>query len=248
MKAKATVYFDERLVPHVFADSDEDAFFVQGYLHAKFRLWQMEFQTHVAAGRLTEILGPKSGNTELLNITDRYFRRLGMTYSAEKSLALSEQDPVTKTATDAYSAGVNAYISSLTESSMPLEYKLLGYKPEPWSNLKTALFLKYMSLDLAGGEDDFEYTAAKKALTKSVFEKMYPIIQDTMDPIVPKGTVFDVPQIHPVKPSSADSLYFTYKHGDSSLPAEPYKPNKENGSNNWAVAGSKTQSHYPIPL
>src|SRR5688500_18683812 len=52
------IYFDERLVPHIFASDESDAFFAQGYLHAKFRLWQMEFQTLAAAGRLSEVLGP----------------------------------------------------------------------------------------------------------------------------------------------------------------------------------------------
>src|SRR5688500_7364323 len=45
LKGKTQVYIDDRLVPHIFAEYDEDAYFVQGYLHAKFRLWQMEFQT-----------------------------------------------------------------------------------------------------------------------------------------------------------------------------------------------------------
>src|SRR5262245_56229113 len=57
LKDRVEVYFDDRMVPHVFAQNDEDAYFVQGYLHAKFRLWQMEFQTKAAAGRLSEILG-----------------------------------------------------------------------------------------------------------------------------------------------------------------------------------------------
>ncbi len=52
-----------------------------------------------------------------------------------------ESDPITKSETDAYTAGVNAYISSLTPNQIPLEYKLLNYKPEPWTNLKTSLFL-----------------------------------------------------------------------------------------------------------
>src|SRR5688500_262770 len=51
LKGKATVYFDERLVPHVFAENEEDLYFVQGYLHAKFRLFQMDLQTKAAAGR-----------------------------------------------------------------------------------------------------------------------------------------------------------------------------------------------------
>ena len=60
LKDKADVYFDDRLVPHVFAQNDEDAYFIQGYLHAKFRLWQMEFQVYAAAGRLSELIGRKA--------------------------------------------------------------------------------------------------------------------------------------------------------------------------------------------
>src|SRR5215216_688535 len=57
LKGKVTVYFDERLVPHVFAEDGNDVYFVQGFLHAKFRLWQMELQTLAAAGRASEIAG-----------------------------------------------------------------------------------------------------------------------------------------------------------------------------------------------
>ncbi|MGZ5136042.1 MAG: penicillin acylase family protein, partial [Flavitalea sp.] len=50
LKGKVNVYLDERLVPHVFAENDDDVYFVQGFLHAKYRLWQMELQTYAAAG------------------------------------------------------------------------------------------------------------------------------------------------------------------------------------------------------
>src|SRR4051794_35647083 len=56
LQGNAEVYFDNRLVPHVYSDNDHDAFFIQGYLHAKFRLWQMDFQTYAAGGRLSEIM------------------------------------------------------------------------------------------------------------------------------------------------------------------------------------------------
>lgn len=246
LKGKAEVYFDDRLVPHVFADHDEDAFFIQGYLHAKFRLWQMEFQTHAAAGRLSEILGDKMGEVSILDVADRYFRRLGMVYAAKRSLEQSEADPETKSMMDAYTAGVNAYISKLTQGNMPLEYKLLGYKPEPWSNLKSALFLKYMSYDLAGNESDFEFTAAKKVLSAIDFETINPLRPDSLDPIIPTDSGFAVAGIHPIKPASADSLYFSFQQDVSSLPLEPQKPDVDNGSNNWAVGGSKTKSGYPI--
>jgi len=164
LKGKSEVYFDDRLVPHVFADNEQDAYFVQGYLHARFRLWQMEFQTYAAAGRLSELLGDKFGKLDVLNKMDRYFRRLGLPYAAEKSLQVIEADSATRSMCDAYTAGVNAYISGLTRGELPLEYKLLGYNPEPWTNLKSALFIKYMAFDLAGGENDFEFTAARNAL------------------------------------------------------------------------------------
>ncbi len=245
LKGKGEVYFDDRLVPHVFAENENDAWFIEGYLHARFRLWQMEFQTNVAAGRLCEIMGQQLGDVDLLNKVDRYFRRLGMGSAAEKSLQLMESDPATKTMCDAYTAGVNAYIGSLSRGQLPLEYKLLGYQPEAWTNLKTALFIKYMALDLAGREDDFEYTAARNALSKLDFELLNPVRQDSLDPIIPKDSVF-TPSIKVKAPASADSLYFTYKKDSSSLPAEPYKPNPSNGSNNWVVSGRKTKSGYPI--
>src|SRR5882724_2784806 len=82
IQGKAEVYFDDRLIPHVFAENDHDLYFIQGYLHAKFRLWQMEFQTMAAAGRISEILG---NDPRFINY-DRETRRLGMVYGAENSL------------------------------------------------------------------------------------------------------------------------------------------------------------------
>jgi penicillin amidase len=237
LEGKVTVYFDDRLVPHVFAEQENDAFFVQGYLHAKFRLWQMEFQTMAAAGRVSELIGSKAVDY------DRGMRRLGMVYAAENSLKEVEKDSETLAECNNYTAGVNAYIESLNESTLPLEYKLMGYYPEKWSNLKTALFLKFMSFDLAGSENDFEYTNAKSVFSSADFDKLYPIIMDSLDPIVPKGTVFPKPGIEVKIPKTADSLYFDRK---DSTTLEEEKPNPNNGSNNWAVSGSKTQSGYPI--
>ena len=146
LKDPAEIYLDDRMVPHIFAGNDADAYYLQGYMHAKFRLWQMEFQTYAAAGRISELIGPRGLNY------DREKRRLGMIYAAEITVGEIEKDSISKAECDAYTAGVNAYITNLKESELPIEYKLLGYKPELWSNLKTALFLKFMSLDLAGYE------------------------------------------------------------------------------------------------
>jgi penicillin amidase len=82
---------------------------------------------------------------------------------------------------DAYTAGVNAYIESLQESQLPIEYKLLDFKPEKWSNLKIALFLKQMSRTLAGQVDDLELTNEKGVIPFSEFKILYPQVPDSAD-------------------------------------------------------------------
>lgn len=239
LKGKATVYMDDRLVPHVFAENEEDAFFIQGYLHAKYRLWQMEFQSMAAAGRLSEIIGKKA------LAFDREQRRLGMVYAAKNFVTESQKDPLTKMAVDQYTEGVNAYIAQLTQASLPFEYKLLDYTPEKWNSLKTALLLKYMSKDLAGYEDDFERSNARSVFTKEIYESLYEYGNDSLKPIVDGIPFAAKPGIGLTVPASADSLYFSYKKGEQNTIAS-VKPDKDNGSNNWAVSGTKTKSGRPI--
>ena len=238
LKGKVEVYLDERLVPHIFAEDDNDAYFVQGYLHARFRLWQMEFQTYAAAGRLSEIIGDRAVSY------DRTQRRMGMVYGAENALKEMEKDPAIKASIDAYTAGVNSYISNMSSSELPVEYKLLGYKPEKWSNFKTALFTKAMTNDLAGYDRDIEFTHALQVLGEENFRILFPEISDSSATIIPKGTVFSQPAVMPEKPATADSLYLHRRDSAWFLP--DFKPDPANGSNNWAVAGSRTKSGRPI--
>jgi penicillin G amidase len=246
LKGNAEVYFDDRLVPHVFADNEEDAYFVQGYLHAKFRLWQMEFQTFAAAGMISQVLGP--GKDSVYLNYDRSMRRLGMVNAAEVAESEINKDPVSKAVQDAYTAGVNAYITNLKESELPIEYKLLDYAPQKWTNLKTALFLKYMSYDLAGHEDDLKFTNARNMFSQTDFETLFPVFQDSLKPIVPHdmGSPYpDTADYNMSIPSTADSLYFNFPKKDI-LTNELPQPDKDNGSNNWAVSGSKTADGSPI--
>ena len=243
LKEEVQVYLDERLVPHVFAQNDEDAYTVQGYLHARFRLWQMEFQTHAAAGRLSEILGPKVGDVNILERADRQFRRLGMVYAAENALAALDQYPEVKAGMEAYARGVNAYINSLSPAQYPIEYKLLDYAPEPWTPLKTMIFIKYMAFDLANDGNDFDQTNLMHRIGLEAWKELYPIQHDSLDPIAPKGTPY-VQSPRPVMPAAADSLLQATGAGDIAYDHPKTDPN--NGSNNWVVGGSKTASGRPI--
>ena len=244
LKGNVEVYLDDRLVPHIYADHDEDAYFVQGYLHAKYRLWQMDFQTRVASGRLSEIAG-----ADKLSI-DRFFRRLGMVYGAEQTEAnINANNPEMKATVDAYTAGVNAYLKQLAPEDLPFEYKLMNYAPEMWTPKKTYLFLMFMSYDLTGhsAAADLQLTNTKDFLGYDLFNKLYTNNQDSLDPIIPKGTVYQKPSILPIKPANADSNYLM-KTSSLALNVQeaPMPPNKNNGSNNWAVSGSKTKSGRPI--
>ena len=238
LKDPAEIFLDDRMVPHIFAGNDEDAYYLQGYIHAKFRLWQMEFQTYAASGRISELVGPRALNY------DREKRRLGMIYAAEKAVTEMENNPVSKAEADAYTAGVNAWITNLKESDLPVEYKLLGYKPELWTNLKTALFLKFMSLDLAGFETDFENTNLRSMLGYATYDKMFPVAPDSLDPIVPADTLSRIPGILVKAPAGSDSVYL--QNRDTVSVRVATKPDKDNGSNNWAISGIKTKSGSPI--
>ena len=245
LKGDVDVYMDDRLVPHIYADNDEDAYYVQGYLHAKYRLWQMDFQTRVAAGRLSEIAG-----ADKLSI-DRFFRRLGMVYGAEQTEAyINEKNPVMKATVDAYTAGVNAYLKQLAPEDLPFEYKLMNFEPESWTPKKTYLFLMFMSYDLTGrsASADLQLTNTRDYLGYDLFDQLYTNQQDSLDPIIPIGTAYAEPSIVPVRPMSSDMVYLkkTPQVDIAKVVETPEAPDPNNGSNNWAVGGSMTKSGKPI--
>ncbi|GAB3923792.1 penicillin acylase family protein [Larkinella terrae] len=233
IREEVTVLYDDLHVPHVFAKNDFDAYFAQGYITARDRLWQMEFQTHAAAGRISELIGDRA--LEL----DRYNRRLGMTYGAEKSLEGISQNPNSKLVLEAYSAGINAYIDQLKPATYPIEYKLLGYSPEPWTPIKVAFLLKQMTQTLAAGADDLMMTNIRRHLGPALTANLFPDYPFKEDPIIPAGTKWDfTPLKLPTPPANSET--------DSSVALnwQPHDP--AIGSNNWAVGGQKTATGYPI--
>lgn len=245
LKGDVDVYMDDRLVPHIYADHDEDAYYVQGYLHAKYRLWQMDFQTRVAAGRLSEVAG-----ADKLSI-DRFFRRLGMVYGAEQTEAyINEKNPVMKATVDAYTAGVNAYLKQLAPEDLPFEYKLMNFQPENWTPQKTYLFLMFMSYDLTGrsASADLQLSNTRDYLGYDLFDQLYTNQQDSLDPIIPVGTEYAKASIVPIKPIESDIAYLkkTPNVDIAKVVETPEAPDPNNGSNNWAVSGSMTKSGRPI--
>ncbi len=232
----ATIYFDERKVPHIFADSEDDLYFAQGYVTASLRLWQMDFISYVAAGRLSEIFTDDA----YLNY-DRSQRRLGLLLAAKKSLTLIERDPITLKALSNYTKGVNAYIKGLNYAELPLEYKLLNYEPEEWSNLKSILLLKHMGNNLSGYEEDLNMTNLMLALGTVNFNKLFPQSNGHTTPVMQEL----VGELNPSLKEIIQPDYLNYSFISSKT---TYKSNynPQLGSNSWVVDGQKTTSGFPI--
>lgn len=169
LKDGVTILWDKRRVPHIFAQNDYDTYFAQGFVTAQNRLWQMDFVSRVGSGRLSEVVGKKAIEF------DRFNRRIGLLESAQKALDTLKTRPTEFLALEAYADGVNAWISQLSEKDYPVEFKLMNYKPESWSPLKSTIILKYMAWDLDGGNQDRFITNAKKVLPDSLFQQMYPL-------------------------------------------------------------------------
>lgn len=228
LKKPIRIPFDQRRIPHIQAESLEDAFFSQGYIHACFRLWQMDMQTRAAGGRLSEVLGLRTLEF------DRKQRRKGMIYGAENSLKAMMADSLTRTIITAYTRGVNAFVHSLEYRQYPLEYKLMDFAPEPWTPLKTALLLLYMADELSGGSDDLLYTHLYSQYPDSLIDLIYPIRRESSIPFIPASTSFPEGELmNRIEPTPAFL--------PSPLPASLSFGTEGKGSNAWVVHGSRTE-------
>lgn len=230
------VTYDDRMVPHIFAKNIYDAYFVQGYIIAQDRLWQMDISTRAASGRLSEVVGPKALNSDMNK------RRMGMVLGAENTLKVWEKDKETFKLIEAYTNGVNAFINQLKPKDYPIEFKLLNYSPEKWTPLKSALYVKAMAETLASGEDDLEATNAQKLIGEEAFNFLFPQYDDEIAPVIPKDVKWDFKPIsnsdNSPKNNSIDLGFIQYN---------PIQKREEGiGSNNWVVGPSKTKNGHPI--
>ena len=138
LEISAEVIRDRWGVPHIYAETTRDLMFAQGFVHAQDRLWQMDFQRRLTAGRLSEVMGAETVPV------DRWMRILGMRRVAEQEVSLIDAD--LRANLEAYAAGVNARIA---QGRLPIEFILLRYQPEPWVVADTLTWIKMMSWTLS---------------------------------------------------------------------------------------------------
>lgn len=242
-RSPVQIIYDQRRVPHIFAANDADLYRAQGYVTAADRLWQMEFQTAAAAGRLSEFLYHVAGDKVVE--FDRLKRRSGMVWAARRTLEHYQNDSLARLIVESYTEGVNDYIRGLGYRGLPLEYKILDYRPEPWTPLKCALLLKYMAEMLTSDENDLTLTQATAILGPEYRELLFPLFPDTLlVPIVPEGTPFPACSDAEVQRVAQYQPEVEENPGRVDGAAPSARPDL--GSNNWAVAGSRTLSGRPI--
>ncbi|MBA2341375.1 MAG: penicillin acylase family protein, partial [Pyrinomonadaceae bacterium] len=141
LRAPVTVRRDERGIPYIEAANETDLYFAQGYVTAQDRLWQMDLLRRTARGELAEIFGRAALEG------DKRHRTYDFAGVAEAMTARSA--PPVRAALEAYASGVNAFIESRDEKSLPSEFRILGYRPRAWRASDSVILSKLLAESLS---------------------------------------------------------------------------------------------------
>ncbi len=232
------ITFDEADVPHIKANSQADALFALGYLHATERSWQMEINRRLASGRLSEILG-----SDTVKI-DRYIRTLGIKRAAEHQF---DRYPVSaKRLLQAYADGVNAGNAQLGWA-LPIEYFLTGSKPGHWSPTDSVAWMLMMAYDLGGNwQKELQRLELSQYLsTKQIWEVIPPF--ETGEPVTRMDFVKLYRDLNVFNPKPVERLDKPQNLPSTELTKLELPGGKDGiGSNNWALSGKLTASGKPL--
>lgn len=226
LSAPVEIIRDVDAVPHIYAQTANDALFGLGYVHAQDRLWQMEFQRRVGAGRLSEMLGAAT------LATDRFLRTVGVRRAAEQAWAASSAEA--RTAVEAYVAGINAFLAQ--QPPLPPEFALVGVTPEPWTGVDVLVWGKMMSWDL-GNNYAIELLRADmiNAVGQARAEQLLPGTPEDGPAIVPSiGNTAGYDQLIGLGESVRALMGIGGPNGEGL------------GSNSWVVGGTKSATGKPI--
>jgi penicillin amidase len=249
LRAKVTVRRDERAIPYIEATNDEDMYFAQGFVTASDRLWQMDLFRRTARGELAEIFG-RAALEE-----DKRHRIYGFAGISEQMLAKSSA-PV-RAALMAYARGVNAYINSLDQKSLPPEFQILQYRPRPWTPADSLVIGKILSETLS---TSWPTDLMRAFLADLPAEKRDMLLPETsaLDVIVVGSD--ELKRKASIAPEQLDAANFKIKNRDKalhdlagieatirrSLERIGLYTEDRAASNNWVVTGAHTVSGKPL--
>ncbi|MFE7775711.1 penicillin acylase family protein [Streptomyces sp. NPDC057445] len=244
--APVDVKRDANGIPQIYADSDEDLFKAQGYVHAQDRFWEMDVRRHVTAGRLSEMFGSDQVDT------DAFLRTLGW-----RKVAQEEYDKVlsdeTKKYLRSYADGVNAYLAGRDNDDISVEYAALGftndYKPEKWTPVDSVAWLKAMAWDLRGNmQDEIDRSLMSSRLSPQQIKELYPAYPyELHQPVVQNGAVdsgsekWD-PQAEPSSDSDSSTAAGSPSSGDSTASSDQGSGSQDGSAGSASDGSEDTQT------
>jgi penicillin amidase len=245
LSAKVEVLRDDRGIPQVYADNAEDLFRAQGYVQAQDRFFEMDFRRHVTAGRVSELLGESTVET------DMYIRTMGWRRVAAREYDLLQ--PSTRAYLDAYSEGVNAYLQGRATTELSVEYTVLGltgrdYEPEKWTPVDSLAWLKAMAWDLRGNmSEEIERTRLSVNRTPEQVDELYPRYPyERNAPIInPAADDRAAALPRPAPSRAALRALDAVQRGVDAIPDLMGKGDGI-GSNSWVLSGEHTVSGKPL--
>lgn len=226
LRGEVKIERDASGIPTIRAASAEDAAFGLGFVHAQDRLWQLETHRRIGAGRLAEAFGAPALEA------DKFLRALGVRRAAAAQWA--KATPEVRAGIEAYTAGVNAYLTQALRVRPP-EFVILGIRPEPWTPEDSVAWAIMMAWDL-GGNWNTELQRMRLALRLPVAR---------IDELIPPYPG-DKPLITTDYAALYRELKVDPKLGTQAQLAAPESGVEGAGSNNWVVHGSHTTTGKPL--
>ncbi len=240
------IIYDDRRVPHIFAQTVEDALRGLGYAVARDRLFQLEVQTRATAGTLTELVG------EAALPLDRRARQLGLAWSAEKNFGDMRSGSSLAGYLQAYADGVNAWIDQMGPRDLPLEYHLLSRAPMRWLPQYSIYLLKRMGWTLAMKNTERRKQAVSALVGWDAADALFPVNSPIQEPIQPTRRSelrFDSSTLPPPGDPDPESALQLQALGAFMGPMDEARSGLGEtvlGSNNWAVAPTRSASGNAI--
>ena len=234
----AEIIVDEWGVPHIYAGTHYDAFFVQGFNAARDRLWQIDTWRRRGLGKLAEVLGPEYLEQDKAT---RLFLYRGDMY--REWLAYGSD---AKKVAESFTAGINAYLDAIDEHPdlMPPEFELLDYRPSRWQasdvvRIRSHGLLRNVPMEVQRARIVCEAGLTVAAYWKKLEPEWKLAVPDGLDPCsIPNDVLrtyfLATAPVHFDRPEATASL-------SESLATDPSR-----GSNNWVVSPERTSTGRPI--
>ncbi len=224
LQSEVQVIRDKYAIPHIYAQNEHDLYLAVGYIMAQERLWQMDLLRRVTQGRLSEIFGKSFAETDLLLRSLRY---------QKKSMEiLARADSSIINCLQAFADGVNQFVEK-DKNRLPVEFTILGYKPEPWEPYHSLNLIGYMAWDLKAGWSEIIFEEIKQHIDSSLYKELLPELEKQASFIYPDSSGKRTSGFVSSLVRSAEKL--------DKLGADIF-----DGSNNWAVSGNKSTTGKPL--